>query len=248
MLIWRPAKNSATSCTMPGWSMDTTSTRYGTILVLTARASVYLTVVVRSSFLPMAGTWLSSLATALQLPETSIPSANSPPSTLIRLSSMLQPLSKMTLDTSLTMQGRSLPIAEMTSSFFMVELKESGCAASEGSGVYPQNPARNRHGGYFLSLPSSALRSAKGLLVAVAGLEVVKPNSAPAPRTRVEYFWCSQSWQYMQRFSQLLPSGGLLSWLWSLWCTVNSCRFSRVNSRPQRPQTCGCNLSDCSRY
>ena len=39
----------------------------------------------------------------------------------MRLSSMLQPLSKMTLDTSLTMPGRSLPMAEMTSSFFMME-------------------------------------------------------------------------------------------------------------------------------
>src|SRR3989338_5082169 len=126
-------------------------------------------------------------------------------------------------------------------------IRESGCAAWEGSEVYPQNPARNRRGGYFLSFPNSALRSAKGLLVAVAGLEVVKPKPAPSPRTRVEYFWCSQSWQYMQRFSQLLPSDGLLSWLWSLWCTVSSCRVSRVNPRPQRPQTCGCNLSACSR-
>jgi hypothetical protein len=39
-----------------------------------------------------------------------------------------------------------------------------------------------------------------------------------------------------QRFSQLLPSGGLLWWFPSLWWTVSRWRFEVSNSRAQRAQ------------
>jgi len=37
-------------------------------------------------------------------------------------------------------------------------------------------------------------------------------------------------------------SDGLLSWLWSLWCTVSSSGFSAVKARPQRSADPGMKL------
>ena len=54
------------------------------------------------------------------------------------------------------------------------------------------------------------VRSANGENVAVPRLG---PAEAPPPLTASSCRWCSLSWQYRQSNSQLLPSGGLLSWL-----------------------------------
>src|SRR3990170_2779362 len=100
--------------------MTTTSTMYGTMSLRVARGSVCLATIVSSSFFSSAGSWFSSFATALQWPEMSSIRANSPPRTVMRLSSTLQPLSRIALDNCLTIPDWSLPRAEMTRNFFMV--------------------------------------------------------------------------------------------------------------------------------
>src|SRR5438105_12106073 len=104
-----------------------------------------------------------------------------------------------------------------------------------GTGREILTPRTTDHFGAFFS--SSSLRFAKGLCVATgtptAGTGLLPVRAASNCR------WCSLSWQYRHSSSQLLPSGGLLPWLWSRWWTVSSRRFEYVNSRPQRPQIQG---------
>src|SRR3989338_2301848 len=72
-----------------------------------------------------------------------------------------------------------------------------------------QHTFRRSSRSYFFF--SMDCRPAKGLCVATACTSDFLPRTASS-RTRE----CSLSWQYRQSNSQLLPSAGLLSWLWSL--------------------------------
>src|SRR5690606_20738743 len=101
-------------------------------------------------------------------------------------------------------------------------LQEGGVGELEdGPGVSHRRPGQSLR-------PSSALRSANGLALADTGA-----SSAASALTPVWSIWreCSLSWQYTHSNSQLLPSGGLSSWLWLRWWTVSSCRLARVKSR-----------------
>jgi hypothetical protein len=73
--------------------------------------------------------------------------------------------------------------------------------------------ARCQRADYFFE--SRSFKSAKGLCVAT--LCCVEAGVLPCPVAASSCFWCSLSWQYTQSSSQLLPSGGLLAWLWSRW-------------------------------
>ena len=80
------------------------------------------------------------------------------------------------------------------------------------SASHPTSPPRisiMRTKNYFFF--SSNFRSAKGLWVAGATSPAPRPRTASSSSRE-----CSLSWQYTQSNSQLLPSAGLLSWLWSL--------------------------------
>src|SRR5205814_9574464 len=101
-------------------------------------------------------------------------------------------------------------------------------------GDFARREQRPAYGFFFSSI---ALRFANGECVAGGGLD----DTADAPPLAAfsSSFWCSLSWQYTHSSSQLLPSGGLLSWLPSRWCTVSSRTFLCVNSRPHRPQIHG---------
>ena len=96
MSMPRELKKPARLCTMPGWSRQTTSTEYVTTSRRAARGSVRRTLIVMPPASPSFLSSVSSLASVCQLPDTSNSIANSLPSAVMRLSTML-PLQSSTM-------------------------------------------------------------------------------------------------------------------------------------------------------